>query len=510
MAVSVTFAFQDYAGATTGVGLPVTFPVLDIGDIYVSKLLVGGTEFINLVPDVDFTRVDLGGGNYEIETTADYASAITIRVYRLTTLTQPASLPEAGPFQAAVVERMADRATMQLQEVYMRAGIDTAGVDLPLGSTFFLPVAVFADNAARAAATPAYLGQPGIQINSGALYYGTSLAPAGWTLIPTGTGSGTVTSVAIDPGTSGLTFAGGPVTTSGTFTVAGTLALANGGTGQTTAQAAINALLAASGALVAGDVFWYNGTNVVRLAASNGVLTNAAGVVSWGSAGTGDVVGPASSVDSRVAMFDATTGKLLKNAAGTNDTAVTIDAGTISDTTSRPLTISQTWNNSGLTATGVLISITSTSSGANSLALQISVSGGDVFSITKTGAVVANSTVTSAGFIFPSSTRITATTDGEVRITNNAASSGLRLKTGTTANTATFRAFDDSNYANIDAASIQARGPFVTPYYEKAALPTPSSWTRGLIWVQDDVGGATIAWCNGVNWLRIRDNVIIS
>jgi len=48
-----------------------------------------------------------------------------------------------------------------------------------------------------------------------------------------GAGSGTVTSVAVSGGTTGLTTSGGPVTTAGTITLAGTLATANGGTGQT-------------------------------------------------------------------------------------------------------------------------------------------------------------------------------------------------------------------------------------------------------------------------------------
>lgn len=46
-------------------------------------------------------------------------------------------------------------------------------------------------------------------------------------------GVGTVTSVAVSGGTTGLTTSGGPVTSSGTITFAGTLAVANGGTGQT-------------------------------------------------------------------------------------------------------------------------------------------------------------------------------------------------------------------------------------------------------------------------------------
>ena len=46
-----------------------------------------------------------------------------------------------------------------------------------------------------------------------------------------GGGSGTVTSVDISGGTTGLTTSGGPITTSGTITLSGTLSLANGGTG---------------------------------------------------------------------------------------------------------------------------------------------------------------------------------------------------------------------------------------------------------------------------------------
>jgi len=56
-------------------------------------------------------------------------------------------------------------------------------------------------------------------------------------------GTGTVTSVDVSGGTTGLTYSGGPVTASGTITMAGVLGVANGGTGQTTTQAAIDALL---------------------------------------------------------------------------------------------------------------------------------------------------------------------------------------------------------------------------------------------------------------------------
>jgi hypothetical protein len=63
------------------------------------------------------------------------------------------------------------------------------------------------------------------------------------------TGTGTVTSVAASGGTTGLTFSGSPITTTGTLTLGGTLAVASGGTGATTASGArTNLGAAASGA----------------------------------------------------------------------------------------------------------------------------------------------------------------------------------------------------------------------------------------------------------------------
>lgn len=61
--------------------------------------------------------------------------------------------------------------------------------------------------------------------------------------ISSGSGTGTVTSVGMSGGTTGLTTSGGPITTAGTITLGGVLGIANGGTGATTATDAINALL---------------------------------------------------------------------------------------------------------------------------------------------------------------------------------------------------------------------------------------------------------------------------
>lgn len=56
----------------------------------------------------------------------------------------------------------------------------------------------------------------------------------GITISATPSAGGTVTSVAASGGTTGLTFSGSPITVSGTLTLAGTLVVANGGTGATT------------------------------------------------------------------------------------------------------------------------------------------------------------------------------------------------------------------------------------------------------------------------------------
>lgn len=88
---------------------------------------------------------------------------------------------------------------------------------------------------------------------------GTTLAPV-WTT-PSG-GAGTVTSVDMTVPTF-LSVSGNPITTSGTLavTLSGTaLPLANGGTGQTSAQAAIDSL---AGAVTSGSYLRGNGTNVV-------------------------------------------------------------------------------------------------------------------------------------------------------------------------------------------------------------------------------------------------------
>jgi hypothetical protein len=106
-----------------------------------------------------------------------------------------------------------------------------------------------------------------------------------------GGGSGTVTSVAASV-PAFLSIAGSPITTSGTLaiTYSGTaLPIANGGTGQTTASAAFNAL---SPITTAGDLIIGDGTNsATRLAigANTYVLTSNGTTATWAAAGGGGI-----------------------------------------------------------------------------------------------------------------------------------------------------------------------------------------------------------------------------
>lgn len=93
---------------------------------------------------------------------------------------------------------------------------------------------------------------------------------------------GTVTSVAASGGTTGLTFTGSPITTSGTLTLGGTLAVANGGTGQTSYT---------DGQLLIGNSTGNTLTKATLIAGANISITNGAGSITIAatSGGTGTV-----------------------------------------------------------------------------------------------------------------------------------------------------------------------------------------------------------------------------
>lgn len=101
--------------------------------------------------------------------------------------------------------------------------------------------------------------------------------------------------------------------------------------------------------------------------------------------------------------------------------------------------------------------------------------------------------------------------------TGTAAGGDVRIRvspngsTGSSQNALTeavrFRATD---LATQCAGAVIASGPVVLPSFTVSTVPSASLWTRGLIYVTDDVGGSTPAFSDGTNWRRVADRAVVS
>ena len=180
---------------------------------------------------------------------------------------------------------------------------------------------------------------------------GVSFTPGSGTLTITATGGGgTVTSVDVSGGTTGLTFSGGPVTTSGTMTMAGTLAIANGGTGATNAAAARANLGAGTG----------NGTvTSVSVSGNNGIGVSGSPVTTSGTV---------------TLSLGAITPTSVSTGALTASGAISLPAGSITKTNLANGAAGSVLGHASLTGSGAIADISSASQGDvlynNGLSLQ--------------------------------------------------------------------------------------------------------------------------------------------
>ena len=139
--------------------------------------------------------------------------------------------------------------------------------------------------------------------------------PAG----PPGPTGGGVTSVNVSGGTTGLTTSGGPITSSGTITLGGVLAVASGGTGATTAPDALTSLGA------------YPASNPANYTSNGGTVTSVSVTTANGVSGTvtNPTTTPAISLalgaitPSSVAASGAVTGSNLSG-SNTGDQTITL------------------------------------------------------------------------------------------------------------------------------------------------------------------------------------------
>ena len=127
---------------------------------------------------------------------------------------------------------------------------------------------------------------PGALINLGGTSVGIDVFTAttqahARTAIGAGVGDGSVTNIDVAGGSTGLTFSGGPVTTTGTITMAGTLGAGFGGTGQTSYT---------DGQLLIGNTSG-GGLAKATLTQGSGVtITNGNGTISISATGSGGSV----------------------------------------------------------------------------------------------------------------------------------------------------------------------------------------------------------------------------
>lgn len=184
------------------------------------------------------------------------------------------------------------------------------------------------NSAARVNLLPSYTGNAGkiLALNVG----GTDVE---W--VSAG-GSGTVNSVNASTSISGLSFSGGPITSSGTLTLSGTLGAQGGGTGLTSPGTAGN-VLTSNGTAWVSQAFTFSGT----LAVANGGTgqnTYTDGQLLIGNSSTGGLA---------KANLTAGSGISITNGAGTITIASTASGGTVTS-------VSGTGSANGLSLSGTV------------------------------------------------------------------------------------------------------------------------------------------------------------
>ena len=269
-----------------------------------------------------------------------------------------------------------------------------------------------------------------------AITVGSGLSFSGGTLAASSSAGGTVTSVSGTGGGTGLTLTGGPITTSGTLSLGGILGITNGGTGQSSANAALNALLP-SQATYSGRSLVTNGTNT-----------------SWTQVGT------VYSVGMTVPAFLSITGSPVTGtgtlAIGLSGTPLPIANGGTGQTT---FTAGQVLYGNG--TSGLSTSANMTFSGtALTLANDASISG---LNVGKGAGAVATNTAVGYQALFANTTGIQNTASGASALQNNTTgnyntASGLSaLQANTTASQNTAVGYQ-AGYSNTTGTTLDAFG----------------------------------------------------
>ena len=296
-------------------------------------------------------------------------------------------------------------------------------------------------------------------------------------------GTGTVTSIDVSGGTTGLTTSGGPVTSTGTITLAGTLAIANGGTGATTDSAARTALglgtmavqAASSVAITGGSI---NGTSLGATTAGSAKVT------------TLDIASGLT-----LATLAGTSGQVLTSAgAGFVPTWTTPTTGTVTSVTGTAPVVSSGGATPAISmaaatgsVNGYLTSTDWTTFNNKGSGSVTSVGGtGTVNGLTLTGTVTSSGSLTLGGTLsLVSPPAIGTTTPAEVKVT-----------VGWAANTA----LTDAATVAWDTTNQVATFTFVST---NRTMGAPTNLKNGAFYalaVIQNAGSNTLTWNSVFKW----------
>lgn len=354
MTVGTTLNIAKLLTDGTATEFPYSFIVFDKEHLEVILRDLEGTV-VKTYAQNEFSVAGLGSNTGAITISPAPADEHELLIRRVVPVTQDTDIVNQGGFFPEVIERQLDEIVMQNQqadETLSRAivsdlgdpayklgrlaendviqfregrleGISTEGLAAPVAD-------LVAEAAGYAAALVTYTfgyigtddippagvgeGEGYVYVVNGRVYgalnvggvadvqfelFTKALADAG------GAGSCTVTSVAASGGTTGLTFSGSPITSSGTLLLEGTLAVEHGGTGATTAETARAALgVAASGA----------NTDITSLK-ENTVLA-AGGSIAATSVGFRGLPASSQSVGAGITLGLADAGRMVLNTSG--------------------------------------------------------------------------------------------------------------------------------------------------------------------------------------------------
>jgi len=236
---------------------------------------------------------------------------------------------------------------------------------------------------------------------------GVSITNGAGTITIAATGSGgTVTSVDVSGGFTGLSTSGGPVTGTGTITLAGTLAAGNGGTGQSSytvgdiLYASTTTALSKLADVATGNVLISGGVGAAPSYGKIGLATHVSGTLAIGNGGTGVTSTPTNGqiligngTGYTVANITAGSGITVTNGSGSISIASTAGGGSVTS-------VDVSGGSTGLTTTGGPITTTGTINLGGKLAVanggtgQSSYTNGQILIGNTTGNTLALNTLT--------------------------------------------------------------------------------------------------------------------